>query len=68
MGFSDAFLFLPTRSRGKFAGSGERFYGDGADHLQDIPASFSRRAIHMQTGHIHLVQDQRISPSPDFSS
>lgn len=65
---SGAFLFLPTSSRGKFAGRGERFYGDHADHLQDIPPSFSRRAICTQPWHIHLVQDHRISPSPDFSS
>ncbi|PKU33091.1 hypothetical protein llap_16605 [Limosa lapponica baueri] len=54
--------------RGKFAGRGECFFGDRADHLRDIPPSFSRRAIHTQTWHIHLAQDHRISPSPDFSS
>jgi len=35
--FSDAFLFLPTSVRGKFAGRGERFCGEGAAHWADIP-------------------------------
>lgn len=61
-------LFLPTSGRGKFAGRSECFYGDQTDDFQDIPPSCSRHAIHTQKRHIHLAQDHRISPSPNFSS